>query len=89
MREDYGAGVTLDAQDDNADRAPRWIEAPLLTLWDTGGQLPHWYGSVASIWRTWATDVECPPINAGHDLPEEAARDVFDALWRFFTGPSK
>lgn len=85
MLEDYRAGLTVDRDDELADRAAgRRIEAPLLLLWALRDDLEELVGDPRDIWRTWAHRVEGHGIDAGHHQAEEAPDEVTDALRRFF-----
>ncbi len=82
--EDYRAAVTYDFALDEADRAfGKKIDAPLLALWASRGQLPLWY-DVLAVWRDWAPDVRGSAIDSGHFLAEEAPVETYDALHGFF-----
>ncbi|UOQ90710.1 alpha/beta hydrolase [Agromyces endophyticus] len=85
MLEDYRAGLTVDRDDELADRAAeRRIEAPLLLLWALRDDLEELVGDPRDIWRTWAHRVEGHGIDAGHHQAEEAPDEVTEALRHFF-----
>jgi haloacetate dehalogenase len=83
MCEDYRAAVSVDFQQDQADRGTRKIACPTLVLWGAKGVIPKWYDPLA-IWREWASDVRGEEIDSGHHLAEEAPDATFEALSRFF-----
>lgn len=57
MLEDYRAGMTIDDQDERADRAAsRRLRQPLLVLWSTRDDLEDLYGDPLAIWRDWADE---------------------------------
>jgi haloacetate dehalogenase len=51
MCEDYRAAVSVDFQQDQADRGTRKIECPTLVMWGNRGVIPKWYDPVG-IWKT-------------------------------------
>jgi haloacetate dehalogenase len=84
MCEDYRAGASVDAEDDDADRANgRRIECPLLVLWAGRGALPRLYPSVVDVWRPWAEDIAGATIDARHFMAEESPRETADQLLGF------
>jgi haloacetate dehalogenase len=83
MCEDYRAAVSVDFQQDQADRGTRKIECPTLVLWGARGVIPKWYDPVG-IWKEWANDVRGEDIDSGHMLAEEAPEATYQALRRFF-----
>jgi haloacetate dehalogenase len=83
MCEDYRAAVSVDFQQDQADRGTRKIECPTLVLWANKGVLPKWYDTLA-IWKEWANDVQGEGIDSNHLLAEEAPEATYQALRRFF-----
>lgn len=85
MVEDYRAGLGIDRQHDDADRAAgRRIECPLLFLWAARDDLEDLYGDPLAIWRDWATDVRGQPVDCGHHLAEEAPEELAGLLDGFF-----
>ena len=85
MVEDYRAGVTVDREADDADRAVgRRITCPVLVGWSTGDDLEDLYGDVVAIWRAWANDVRGIAIDSGHHVAEEAPQELTAALLDFF-----
>lgn len=86
MLEDYRAGLTVDYQDERADRlAGRRLRQPLLVLWSTQDDLEELYGNPLLIWRDWAENVTGYGINSGHHMAELAADELGTALGRFVT----
>lgn len=83
MCEDYRAAVSVDFQQDQADRGTRRIECPVLVMWGNRGVIPKWYDAV-SIWKDWASDVRGEELESGHMLAEEAPEATYQALRRFF-----
>lgn len=83
MCEDYRAAVSVDFQQDQADRGTRKIECPTLVVWGGRGVIPKWYDPV-TIWKDWANDVRGEEIDSGHMLAEEAPDATFEALRKFF-----
>jgi haloacetate dehalogenase len=84
MLEDYRAGLTVDYQDEVADRAQgRRLQPPLLVLWSTRDDLEDLYGDPTLIWRGWAEEVQGHGIDSGHHLAELAPEALSEALTRF------
>lgn len=85
MMEDYRAGLGLDRQHDEADRAAgRRIGCPLLFLWASRDDLEDLYGDPLAIWRAWAGDVRGEPVDCGHHIAEEAPAELAALLTAFF-----
>jgi haloacetate dehalogenase len=86
MMEDYRAGLGIDREHDEADRAAgRRIGSPLLFLWAARDDLEDLYGDPLAIWRDWAGDVRGQSIDCGHHLAEEAPAELAARLSEFFT----
>lgn len=84
MIEDYRAGLTVDARDENADRqAGRRIECPVLVLWSLRDDLEEQHGDPREIWRGWADDVSGRGIDSGHHMAEQAPEELAAALAAF------
>jgi haloacetate dehalogenase len=82
--EDYRAGQAADFINDEADRkAGKTIGCPLLALWRAHG-IPNETGGPLEIWRKWAPQTTCLPIDSGHFLAEENPGDTARALADFF-----
>ena len=85
MVEDYRAGVTVDREADEADRAAgRRIGCPVLVGWSTRDDMEELYGDVVGVWRAWAGEVCGIAIDSGHHVAEEAPDALAAALLRFF-----
>jgi len=85
MLEDYRAGLTIDREHEDADRAAgRTLPMPLLVLWSLRDDLEELYGDPLAIWRDWADDVDGYGIDSGHHVAEEAPDALASALTRFF-----
>ena len=85
MLEDYRAGLTIDRQHEEADRAAgRRIEVPLLVLWSKRDDLEDLYGDPLEIWAGWASDARGHSIDSGHHMAEEAPEALAAALGDFF-----
>jgi haloacetate dehalogenase len=85
MIEDYRAGLGIDRQHDEEDRAAgRRIACPLLFLWAKRDDLEDLYGDPLSIWRDWARDVRGQPVDCGHHMAEEAPGELAALLTAFF-----
>ncbi|WP_405919951.1 alpha/beta fold hydrolase [Streptomyces longwoodensis] len=86
MLEDYRAGLTVDRQHEEEDRAAGTrVRCPALILWSLRDDLEQLYGDPLRIWRDWATDVRGHGIDSGHHVAEEAPQDLAAALADFFT----
>jgi haloacetate dehalogenase len=87
MLEDYRAGLTIDRQHEEADRAAgRRLRIPLMVLWSLRDDLEELYGDPLAIWQDWADDVAGFGIDSGHHIAEEAPDALVDALVPFLTG---
>jgi haloacetate dehalogenase len=85
MLEDYRAGLTIDRDHEERDRADgRTITCPVLVLWSTKDDLEELHGDPRVIWRDWADTVEGHGIESGHHMAEEAPADLAAALVTFF-----
>jgi haloacetate dehalogenase len=70
--DDLRALVSIDAEDDAADRGRRRIACPLLVLWGS-----KWIaGDLVPPWLEWADDVRGHPVSAGHFLAEEQPEET-------------
>lgn len=88
MIEDYRAGLGLDRQHDEADRAAgRKLGCPLLVLWSARDDLENLHGDILAIWRGWASDVSGRSLDCGHHMAEEAPEELAAELGRFFHEP--
>ena len=85
MVEDYRAGLGIDRDHDDADRAAgRRITCPALFLWAAQDDMEDLYGDPLAIWRDWADDIDGYPIDCGHHMAEEAPAEVASYLAKFF-----
>ena len=84
MCEDYRAGLSIDREHDDADRAAgRRVACPVLMLWATRDDMERLYGDPVAVWRRWADDVRGAPIDSGHHMAEEAPEQLAAALSDF------
>jgi haloacetate dehalogenase len=84
MVEDYRAGLTVDREHEEADRAAgRRLTMPLVVLWSTRDDLEHLYGDPLVIWRDWADDVRGKGIDSRHHIAEEAPGPLARELLAF------
>jgi haloacetate dehalogenase len=83
--EEYRAAASLDRAHDDADRAKRRIECPVLALWSGVGPVAQWYDPL-DLWRTWADDVRGSPVACGHFMAEEAPDETARHLVGFLGG---
>lgn len=84
MCEDYRAGLTIDREHDEADRAEdRRVSCRTLVLWSERDDLVALFGRPLAIWQRWADDVAGDSIESGHHMAEEAPIQVADKLRGF------
>jgi haloacetate dehalogenase len=84
MVEDYRAGLGIDREADEADRANgRKISCPTLIVSALRDDPELLYDAVA-IWRGWAEDVRARTIDCGHHMSEEAPDELAAILLDFF-----
>jgi haloacetate dehalogenase len=84
MCEDYRAGLGIDRELDDADRAAgRRVRCPVLVGRGTRDDIEELWGDPTEIWRGWADDVTGATIDSGHHLAEEAPRELADVLQAF------
>jgi haloacetate dehalogenase len=87
MVEDYRAGLTIDRDHDEADRAAgRRVRSPTLVAWSVRDDLEELWGDPVTVWREWADDVCGARIDSGHHMAEEAPDQLAAVLAEFFTG---
>jgi haloacetate dehalogenase len=85
MLEDYRAGLTVDRQHEEADRAAgRHVRSPLLVLWSKRDDLEDLYGDPLTIWRSWGGDLRGHSIDSGHHMAEQAPDALAASLGDFF-----
>jgi haloacetate dehalogenase len=90
MMEDYRAGLGIDRELDDADRAAgRRITCPVLFLWAARDDMEDLYGDPLAIWRDWASDVRGTSIDSGHHIAEEAPTELAASLTEFFGSPDR
>jgi haloacetate dehalogenase len=89
MVEDYRAGLTVDREHDDADRAAgRRVHCPTLVAWSVHDDLEDLWGDPVAVWRTWADDVRGATIDSGHHMAEEAPDQLAAVLRDFFSSRS-
>jgi haloacetate dehalogenase len=72
MCEDYRAGLGVDRDADDADRAAgRRISCPVMMLWSSRDDMADLYGDPLEIWKNWASDLRGHAIDSGHHVAEE------------------
>jgi haloacetate dehalogenase len=88
MCEDYRAGLAIDCEHDDADRAEgRRVACPALVIWSTRDDMEELYGDPVSVWRHWLDDIRGGvPIDSGHHMAEEAPAAVAAAVGAFLAG---
>lgn len=85
--EDYRAGLGVDRQHEDADRAAgNRLRCPLLVLWSSHDDMEYLYGDPLQVWKAWATDLTGGPITSGHHMAEEAPEQLAASLQDFFGG---
>ena len=84
MCEDYRAGLGIDREHDEADRAAgRRIACPVLLLWSVRDDLEDLYGDPLAVWQPWADDLRGGRIDSGHHMAEETPEALHAALRDF------
>jgi len=84
MLEDYRAGLTVDREHDDADRAAgRRIACPMLHVWALRDDPPELFGDLRAIWGAWADDLRMATIDTGHHMAEEAPEELARLLRSF------
>ena len=88
MCEDYRAGLRIDRQHDEADRAAgRRVVCPTLLLESAHDDLDL-HGDPTAIWPAWLEQpLRHRIIDSGHHQAEEAPAEVADALLEFLAEP--
>ncbi|MCD0484853.1 hypothetical protein LO771_21275 [Streptacidiphilus sp. ASG 303] len=85
MLEDYRAGLGIDRQHEQEDRAAgARIRCPALILWSLRDDLEDLYGDPVEIWRRWAEHVRGHGIDSGHHVAEQAPEALASSLADFF-----
>jgi haloacetate dehalogenase len=86
MVEDYRAGLSIDREHEEADRAAgRKIACPTLVAWSIHDDMEDLYGDPLKIWTNWADDVRSARIDSGHHMAEEAPEQLAQTLREFFS----
>jgi haloacetate dehalogenase len=85
MLEDYRAGLGVDREQEEADRAAgRRVGCPTLVLWSGRDDLEDLHGDPRAIWAGWTTDLRGgAAIDSGHHVAEEAPDELVTALVPF------
>jgi haloacetate dehalogenase len=84
MLEDYRAGLGVDRQHEETDRAAgRQVPCPTLLLWSTRDDLERLYGDPLAVWRPWAPNLRGEGIESGHHMAEENPQALVQALLSF------
>jgi haloacetate dehalogenase len=84
MCEDYRAGLGVDREHDDADRAAgRRVACPTLVGWAIHDDAEYLYGDPLEIWRDWADDVRGVRLDCGHHMAEEAPDLLADVVRTF------
>jgi len=87
MCEDYRAGLGIDRELDDADRASgRRIQCPVLVVWALGDDMGELYGDPAEVWRAWADDVRGEALDSGHHMAEEVPEELAAVIRAFLEG---
>lgn len=88
MCEDYRAGLTIDREHDEADRAAgRRVRCPALVVWSSRDDMEELYGDPVEVWRDWLDDIRGGVrIESGHHMAEEAPDELAAALTVFLDG---
>jgi haloacetate dehalogenase len=86
MVEDYRAGLSVDREADEADRAiGRKITCPTLVVSALRDEPELVYDDEpAEIWKGWANDLSADSIDCGHHMSEEAPDELAAILLNFF-----
>ena len=86
MLEDYRAGLGVDREHEEADRAAgRGVMCPTLLLWSAREDLERLYGDPVAVWQPWAEDLRGRVVESGHHMAEENPEAVAAALIDFFS----
>jgi len=86
MLEDYRAGLGIDREHEEADRAAgRTLGQPVLVLWSRHDDLEYLYGDPLEVWRSWAPDLRGHRIESSHHMAELAPDALSRDLAEFFS----
>jgi haloacetate dehalogenase len=84
MLEDYRAGLSIDREHVEADRAAgRTVGCPVLVLWAARDDMEELYGDPVQVWKPWADDVRGYSLDSGHHMAEEVPHEVAAAIRDF------
>ena len=84
MLEDYRAGLGIDREHDDADRAAgRRVACPMLHVWAERDDPPGLFPELAEIWRSWAERPIMTTIDSGHHMAEDAPAELAGLLRGF------
>jgi haloacetate dehalogenase len=85
MLEDYRAGLRIDRDHDETDRADgRRVSCPTMVLWSRRDDLERLYGDPLQVWAGWADDLRGGhSIDSGHHMAEEAPGELAESLLGF------
>src|SRR5215208_4522603 len=84
MLEDYRAGIRIDREHEEADRAAgRRIMCPVLLVWAGRDDTEELYGDPRPIWEAWANDVTGLRLDSGHHMAEEVPEELAAAIREF------
>ena len=85
MLEDYRAGLTVDRDDEEADRAAGVrLPMPVLAVWSARQDLRDLGGDPVAVLRQWADDVRGAVVDSDHHMAEEAPAALARAIGDFF-----
>ena len=83
MIEDYRAGLGVDRDHDEADRARgATIACSTLFAYASRDDMEDLYGDPGAIWSAWAPDLTVAKLDSGHHLAEEAPEELSELLRR-------
>jgi len=85
MCEDYRAGLAIDVEHAEADRAGgRRIRCPAQVIWAAREDVGLFGDDPRELWEGWADDVRGVEIDCGHHMAEEAPEETAQALASFW-----
>ncbi|GAA1700579.1 alpha/beta hydrolase [Kribbella yunnanensis] len=84
MIEDYRAGLGVDRQADEDDRAAgRQLTCPTMMLWSTRDDIEDIYGDPLQVWRSWCPQIVGHGIDSTHHVAENAPAELVRSLQTF------